>query len=291
MNYEIVKLQETRFWNFVSKMYNVNTPKNTIKPELPFDSFLLAAQFLDQLDKIDLISSAETLKNLSKLALSYSNKIKNDFNFIIHCVGDTLLVDNFELEQQRSTPKGAKKQRAKNESISEPKSYSEFLGQMYKFYSDAEKLGLIDKDKKNQVQSVVSKLKAIGNSQKNSSIPLPLPKMASSLIPTSSSSSFLHNSQWTFEDLSLLTGSNLRIFGDGKDSPAVTIQLAEHETPINILTGVDCWLDNLICDVPEVVMFFHDNGFLTNFEKIPTDQIPNVAEFNPDTVRDRSLNI
>ena len=78
---------------------------------------------------------------------------------------------------------------------------------------------------------------------------------------------------------------------DGKDSPAVTIQLAEHETPINILTGVDCWLDNLICDVPEVVMFFHDNGFLSNFEKIPTDQIPNVAEFNPDTVRDRSLNI
>ncbi|MEQ2168458.1 hypothetical protein GOODEAATRI_014610, partial [Goodea atripinnis] len=32
--------------------------------------------------------------------------------------------------------------------------------------------------------------------------------------------------------------------------------------PINILTGIDYWLDNLMCNVPELVMCFHVNGIV-----------------------------
>ena len=32
--------------------------------------------------------------------------------------------------------------------------------------------------------------------------------------------------------------------------------------PINILTGLDYWLDNLMCNVPELAMCYHDNGIV-----------------------------
>ena len=34
------------------------------------------------------------------------------------------------------------------------------------------------------------------------------------------------------------------------------------EKPINVLTGLDYWLDNLICNVPEVAMCYHLNGIV-----------------------------
>lgn len=33
-------------------------------------------------------------------------------------------------------------------------------------------------------------------------------------------------------------------------------------TPINVLTGLDYWLDNLMCNVPEVAMCFHVDGIV-----------------------------
>jgi len=32
--------------------------------------------------------------------------------------------------------------------------------------------------------------------------------------------------------------------------------------PINVLTGIDHWLDNLMCNVPELAMCYHDNGIV-----------------------------
>jgi len=32
--------------------------------------------------------------------------------------------------------------------------------------------------------------------------------------------------------------------------------------PINVLTGIDYWLDNLMCNVPELAMCYHDNGIV-----------------------------
>ncbi|KAK9400777.1 erythroid differentiation-related factor 1 [Crotalus adamanteus] len=36
----------------------------------------------------------------------------------------------------------------------------------------------------------------------------------------------------------------------------------DNNKPINVLTGIDYWLDNLICNVPELVMCFHVNGIV-----------------------------
>ena len=32
--------------------------------------------------------------------------------------------------------------------------------------------------------------------------------------------------------------------------------------PINVLTGLDYWLDNLMCNVPELVMCYHIEGIV-----------------------------
>ena len=32
--------------------------------------------------------------------------------------------------------------------------------------------------------------------------------------------------------------------------------------PINVLTGLDYWLDNLMCNVPEMAMCYHLNGIV-----------------------------
>ena len=32
--------------------------------------------------------------------------------------------------------------------------------------------------------------------------------------------------------------------------------------PINVLTGLDYWLDNLMCNVPELAMCYHLNGLV-----------------------------
>nr|XP_040128387.1 erythroid differentiation-related factor 1 [Ictidomys tridecemlineatus] len=85
---------------------------------------------------------------------------------------------------------------------------------------------------------------------------------------------FVRNILWTFEDIHMLVGSNMPIFGGGR-YPAVSLRLRDNNKPINVLTGIDYWLDNLICNVPELVMCFHVNGivqvrytdFLNNLSK------------------------
>ena len=57
------------------------------------------------------------------------------------------------------------------------------------------------------------------------------------------------------------------IFGDA-DHPAVSLKLSDAGKPIEILTGMDMWLDNLMCNVPEVVMCYHLNGIVNQYERV-----------------------
>ena len=34
------------------------------------------------------------------------------------------------------------------------------------------------------------------------------------------------------------------------------------QKPINVLTGLDYWLDNLMCNVPELAMCYHIDGIV-----------------------------
>lgn len=107
-----------------------------------------------------------------------------------------------------------------------------------------------------------------------------------------SDSVFLRDVLWTFEDITMLVGSDLPIFGGGK-YPAVSLRLSDSSKPINILTGIDYWLDNLMCNVPELIMCFHLNGIVQRYEKIKTSDLPDMegGSFSPKVIKDVAQNI
>ncbi|EGD74670.1 hypothetical protein PTSG_12383 [Salpingoeca rosetta] len=67
-----------------------------------------------------------------------------------------------------------------------------------------------------------------------------------------------HDHLWSFHDIRSVVTSDLAIFGDGeKPVPAISLKLREDGQSINVLTGMDLWLDNLMCNVPEIMMCYH----------------------------------
>ncbi|CAF4611583.1 unnamed protein product, partial [Rotaria sp. Silwood1] len=63
--------------------------------------------------------------------------------------------------------------------------------------------------------------------------------------------------------------------------------------PINVLTGIDCWLDNLMCNVPELAMCYHVDGIVQSYEIIKTEDIPyrEGCQFPPSVIRDLATNL
>ncbi len=111
--------------------------------------------------------------------------------------------------------------------------------------------------------------------------------------------------------MKMLIGSDLPIFGDEKH-PAVSLRLRfvekknqqqqtfefifpyrDMNKPINVLTGIDCWLDNLMCNVPELAMCYHLDGIVQSYEIVKTEDIPyrEGCEFPPNVIRDLATNL
>ena len=117
-------------------------------------------------------------------------------------------------------------------------------------------------------------------------------------IPATSESNitskdFARTLLWNFEDIRMLIGSDMPIFGD-KDHPSVSLRLHNAKKPIHILTGLDYWLDNLMCQVPEVLMCFHLDGIVQKYELYKTEDLPALSEggnFSPGVIRDVAQNI
>lgn len=63
--------------------------------------------------------------------------------------------------------------------------------------------------------------------------------------------------------------------------------------PISVLTGIDYWLDNLMCNVPEVVMCYHLDGIVQRYELVKTEDLPHMpnSKFSPTLIRDVAQNI
>lgn len=59
------------------------------------------------------------------------------------------------------------------------------------------------------------------------------------------------------------------------------------------LLGIDYWLDNLMCNVPEVVMCYHQDGIVQKYELVKTEDLPQMkgSEFSPQLVTDIAHNI
>lgn len=63
--------------------------------------------------------------------------------------------------------------------------------------------------------------------------------------------------------------------------------------PISVLTGIDYWLDNLMCNVPEVLMCYHLDGIVQRYELVKTEDLPHLpdSKFSPNLVRGVAQNI
>ncbi|XP_078420982.1 erythroid differentiation-related factor 1 isoform X2 [Cetorhinus maximus] len=277
----------------------------TSKKSKPFSSFGMAYDFIDCIgNDVDVVSDSENIKKLLKIPYS-----KSHVSMGVHRVGRTLLLDELdiqelfvtssqtgdwnwlkELYQRLVDPKWQRKKKSKEQF------YQKAILSKFLYYSINGDCG---------AEPVPTPIAQPADTQpqenpvavEESSWPAPLRTPAS--VPEDGNpqeqglkNDFVRNILWTFEDIHMLVGSNMPIFGGGK-YPAVSLRLRDSNKPINILTGIDYWLDNLMCNVPELVMCFHVNGIVQRYEMIKTEDIPNLdnSSFSTKVVKDIAQNI
>ncbi|KAL3280357.1 hypothetical protein HHI36_017846 [Cryptolaemus montrouzieri] len=264
-----------------------------------FSSFRMAQMYPDCVGDVDVVSDAENIKKLLKLPYA-----KESISMMVHRIENTLLIDNFDIYKHFSP------QNQNSDWIWLEKFITEHVGHKA-FQADRH---LYIKDRKRETlkqKSLVSKFlyhslvvnqndRMLDNdgSQAHSSrsVEYPLLPNPSPGVAAPDSDSFNHkynrNVVWTFEDIEMLLGTDMPIFGEGT-YPCISLRLRDMTTPINILTGIDYWLDNLMSNVPEVVMCYHLNGIVQKYELIKTEDIPRLdnSRFSPKVIRDVAQNI
>ncbi|KAJ4948420.1 hypothetical protein JOQ06_019954 [Pogonophryne albipinna] len=263
----------------------------------PFSSFGMAYEFIDCIgDDVDVVSDSENIKKLLKIPYS-----KSHVSMAVHRVGRTLLLDDLDIQElfMKSSQTGdwtwlkefyqrlidQKWQRKKK---SKEHWYQKAILSKFLYYS------INESDAPKQVQESFSMDSMFALDQVTSA---PKEQHLAMLFNEGENSQglrndFVRNIMWTFEDIHMLVGSNMPIFGGGR-YPAVSLRLRDNNKPINILTGIDYWLDNLMCNVPELVMCFHVNGIVQKYEMIKTEDIPHLenSTFSTRVVKDIAQNI
>uniref|UniRef100_A0AAQ5YJN7 Erythroid differentiation regulatory factor 1 n=1 Tax=Amphiprion ocellaris TaxID=80972 RepID=A0AAQ5YJN7_AMPOC len=288
----------------------------------PFSSFGMAYDFIDCIgDDVDVVSDSENIKKLLKIPYS-----KSHVSMAVHRVGRTLLLDELDIQElfMRSSQTGdwtwlkefyqrlidQKWQRKKK---SKEHWYQKAILSKFLYYSingegAAEPVSdnLNEGEEENGAEEFSSSWPTAFTSESVSMdsmfalgqvASVPKEQNLPTLFNEGENSQglrndFVRNIMWTFEDIHMLVGSNMPIFGGGR-YPAVSLRLRDNNKPINILTGIDYWLDNLMCNVPELVMCFHVNGIVQKYEMIKTEDIPHLenSTFSTRVVKDIAQNI
>lgn len=95
---------------------------------------------------------------------------------------------------------------------------------------------------------------------------------------------YLHTAEWQLKDLSFIVGSDMPIFGTPKH-PCISLKLSPLHESINVLTGIDVWLENIINEVPEVAMCYHHEGIvMQEYEIYKTCEIPPIIGFETEQI-------
>ncbi|XP_053681456.1 erythroid differentiation-related factor 1 [Anopheles nili] len=272
-----------------------------------FSSFRMANMFPDCVGGVDVISDAENIKRLLKLPYSRKSVI----SMIVHRIETTLLIDEFDVAKYLLRQEEAEWQWLrsfiyenifKNLSNSErklfllhPKSRAAFQ-QKYltsKFLYHSLQSGEREDVAKGDLPDVMpndcapyTRLPPVGPM-------LPDPSKDEHYPETQRTNHvFNRNVIWTFEDIRMLIGTDMPIFG-GANRPCISLRLRDESKPINVLTGIDYWLDNLMSNVPEVVMCYHLDGIVQRYELIKTEDLPGLenSEFSPQLIRNVAQNI
>ncbi|KAK3590013.1 hypothetical protein CHS0354_041036 [Potamilus streckersoni] len=258
-----------------------------------FSSIQMALNCPDVVGDVDVISSAENIKKLLKIPFG-----KTHISLMVHKIGKSLLLDDFDIHkhlfrraqanwkwlrdfyqnQMMCIPRGSARENSlhnigvpreskSRDSLQNRNMYSKFL---YHSVRNEAQSQALHRDHEHQQPLVLSHSHSEQHLDRNNP-----PREV----------------LWTFEDIRMLIGTDLPIFC--KDSYYVSLRLRDMRTPINVLTGLDYWLDNLMCNVPELAMCFHLNGFVKKYEVIKTEDIPNLpkSSFNPQVVVDIAKNI
>ncbi|KAM7356540.1 erythroid differentiation-related factor 1 [Cochliomyia hominivorax] len=264
-----------------------------------FASFRMAHMFPDCVGEVDVVADAENIKKLLKLPYTSQGAI----SMIAHKVGNTILLDEFDIQKYLL-----------RKADDDWKWLRTFILEQILAYGDGgHNFCLKDKSREAiQTKNLLSKFlyyslkQSAGtevsddqqeSSQKHSTLPiknpvLPEPKIEENVPDPNSSHVFQRNVVWTFEDIRMLIGTDMPIFG-GPNRPCISLRLRDMTKPINVLTGIDYWLDNLMCNVPEVVMCYHLDGIVQKYEIIKTEDLPYLenSQFSPQVVRNVAQNI
>ncbi|CAH2059085.1 unnamed protein product, partial [Iphiclides podalirius] len=252
-------------------------------------SFRMAHMFPDCVGEVDVISDAECIKKLLKLPYQPNGTV----SMMVHRVENTLLLDDFDVYDYLMKSEW-----------SWLKDF--FYENIVKTMSEQERVLLTPGAGAGRAlrltqqflsHSVAERPPPLGAPARADRTPVCL---AGPFLPEPETkvegppNEHLHNRNvlWTFEDIRMLVGSDLPIFGD-KDRPCVSLRLRDMREPINVLTGIDYWLDNLMCNVPEVLMCYHLDGIVQKYEPMKTEDLPNMEDsrFSPRVVRNVAQNI
>ncbi|XP_045525694.1 erythroid differentiation-related factor 1 [Pieris brassicae] len=249
-------------------------------------SFRMAHMFPDCVGEVDLISDAECIKKLLKLPYQPNGTV----SMMVHRVQNTLLLDDFDVYDYLMKSEW-----------SWLKDF--FYENIIKTMSEKERMSLTPARTASALQ-LTHKFLSHSLLERPQPLPAPvpdtpdwisgphLPEPESRTEESTPEDSYNRNVLWTFEDIHMLIGSNLPIFGD-KDRPCVSLRLRDAREPINVLTGIDYWLDNLMCNVPEVLMCYHLDGIVQKYEPMKTEDLPNMenSKFSPKVIRNVAQNI
>lgn len=257
----------------------------------------MAQTFIDCIGSVDVVSDADNIKNLLKIPYQ-----KGLISMMVHRINNTLLLDEFDIYKHIL-------RQAKSEWEWFSKFYHENINEDVAEYERH----LYVKNKKRkaiQQKSLISKFLYHSlvpdesdsdiNSQYDSNISLPLtgpllpnPSPSTEVPePSSFDETYNRNVIWSFEDIEMLLGTDMPIFGGGTH-PCISLRLNDMNKPISVLTGIDYWLDNLMSNVPEVVMCYHLNGIVQKYELIKTEDLPRLddSKFSPKLIRDVAQSI
>ncbi|XP_055843680.1 erythroid differentiation-related factor 1 [Episyrphus balteatus] len=264
-----------------------------------FPSFRMAHMFPDCVGEVDVVSDAENIKKLLKLA--YSSK-STTISMMVHKVGNTLLIDEFDVHKYLFRKADDDWRWLKTFMLETIVSLHESDGNFCLRDESREAIqtkNLQSKFLYHSAEGIKSSKKQPKNLAKVNAKPLPIlgpvlpePKIDENVPDPNSSHEFNRNVLWTFEDIRMLIGTDMPIFG-GPNRPCISLRLRDTAKPINVLTGIDYWLDNLMCNVPEVVMCYHLDGIVQKYELIKTEDLPYMenCQFAPQVVRNVAQNI
>lgn len=256
-----------------------------------FSSFRMAFDFWRELGDVDVISDSDVIKNLLKIPYS-DNQV---LSYFVHRIGNTLLIDDFDLHKYLL--------RKSEEDWQWLRSfvYENVLSRLKE--KDLKQIPIQHKSREFLEQkNLLSKFLyySIEDSKKieeKEFVPLPvnqplLPQPKREDVSDSRDHQYSRNVLWTFEDIRMLIGSDMPIFGN-QSRPCISLRLRDMKKPINVLTGIDYWLDNLMCNVPEIFLCFHQDGIVQKYELIKTEDLPSLenSKFSPKVIRNVAQNI